>query len=94
MVEEVITIVAILNVGSALSPVDKLMIFSIASRISCTEAKLITTERITMATGSNLVRPTTRDKLIMTDSITMAIGSNLVRPTTEIVLNNDRTSYY
>lgn len=59
MVETVITKVGILNVGSSLFPFDNTMIFSIASRISCTEAKLITTERITMAIGSNLVRPTT-----------------------------------
>lgn len=57
MAEAVITMVAISTVGGLLSPVVKLMIFSIASLINWTDAKLITTDNITMAIGSNLVRP-------------------------------------
>ena len=55
--DAVITIVGISTVGGLLSPVVKLMIFSMDSLINCTEAKLITTDNITIAIGSNFVRP-------------------------------------
>ena len=51
------TIVGTSTVGGELFPVDKLIIFSTASLISWTDAKLITTDKITIAIGSNFVLP-------------------------------------